>query len=212
MANGFLTVDGKYRKGESAFLTVNGVYREIEKGFRTVNGVYERIMSSIVTWNKYACTRNSTNERTYRTRTNSRTTRTIYFGSEAQIESKYTLYRSYSWTSSSGYVPKEPKGFYIENAGDAMGYYITTTSGEYEYLWEVTSATNGSENVTLTRIGTASYTTETVYSYSRGNLIGTVEAPEGEYPDNLTYVTDYSTGTILSDGSTYYWYERQDDK
>jgi hypothetical protein len=205
MANGLITADGVYREGKAAFLTVDGIYRKVTAGFRTVGGVYEQVWSSGVRWNKYECTRIS--KKTYE---DSAVNIGETDGHSTIGVAGTNLYKNYWWgTEETGYVVRNPVTVTRDNPSEGQWKYwdgSTTHNGTmHQAIYQVSSVDPDTYEYVSKIVATAKSTTS--YSYDKGDLVGTVEAPEGEYPEALTYVTGNSSRTIMKDGNTYYWYE-----
>ena len=204
MGNGFVTVGGVHRKGTEAFITVGGVYRKCKKGFRTVNGVYEQVWSSGIPWNKYACTRTQTG---YEIDAELNPGTQSFFPTPCNT---YTVDTGYEFSKSKGYYSTGTK---TVAAADLLNQLWVGSNGRYVLKCTSLSPTEYNADGSIAKyicrrnyVANASYT----YSYSKGSLIGTVEADEGAYPEDFDYVTGAVDGDyiILQDGNNFYYYTK----
>ena len=149
-----------------------------------------------VRWTKYNCTR----------KTN--TTGSYVLGAQNTLsqgwddQQYFQGFSSYTWnrtlgtvyaTGNQSFVDKDHPGVVYEDDGTGKTLYGYAARGDG--FWHTFSKT-------------VKYETETTITYTRGGLVGTVRAAEGEYPDakkGYAYVTVYSGYTIMKDSAGNYY-------
>ena len=196
-------VNGVYRKVTKKYDPVEGVYRKVTKAFDPVDGVYRQYFSSGVPWKKYNCTKGSNQVSEYVLGA------AVTTSSGTNVNKEYQGYTSYTFDKAKGtvYASGSQQIVYPGNPGTVYKDYI---SGKSIYVYKITYY--GQYTVSTRTVETK---TSTVTTYTVGAAVGTVYAPEGEYPDaesGYTYVTVSNGYTIMKDPSTgkYYAYLQEE--
>jgi hypothetical protein len=198
-------VNGVYRKVTKKYDPVEGVYRKVTKAFDPVDGVYRQYFSSGVPWKKYNCTEGSKQVNTHTLGAE----KVLVSGQDSLNQVSYVGLSSYTFDKNAGtvYASGSTKVISKGNPGTA---YADGTPGKSINVYKVAASGYYSHS---TR--TVQTTTSTVVTYTRGSLVGTVRAADGEYPDTAsgyTYVTVSDGYTIMKDPSTgkYYAYLQEE--
>lgn len=187
---------------------VNGVAHEVKKVYaKDSNSIARLAFSTMVKWNKYACTRSTVTTTTY-TRDDANAGTSGYVYKNVASTDSVQAYTGWSWGSSiTGFRGSGQTTVSVPNLNNQTYYMVnSTTVGTW---WSVRNS-DGTYNYSHEIIASATSESKTSYSYTKGDLIGTVEASEGEYPEDLTHVSGSVTDSyiILRSGSTYYYYTK----
>ena len=200
-------VDGVYRKVTKKYDPVDGVYRKVTKAFDQVDGVYRQYFSSGVPWKKYNCSSSTKQVSEYVLGA------AVTTSSGTDTSKHFTGLMSYIFNKAEGTVYASGNSMEIQVKAPGTVYSNNQNIGMYGksiFVYKITAA--GKYTISTRTVETK---TSTVTTYTVGSMVGTVRAPEGEYPDtesSYTYVTVSNGYTIMKDPSTgkYYAYLQEE--
>lgn len=198
-----VTENGVHKIGKKMFLTdENSVYRKAKKAFLTKDGVHKLVFSSGVIWEKWDCLQ----EVTY---VYEQTTDGVGSITTDSLNWDDTVYGDYSFWEYGGF---EGAGSNYQ-AGHSDGTVSDWVVGKYivyeTEVYEIISLDNENGDVTCEIIAVCEEYEENTYR-QLSTMYGTVEAEEGELPEEGTLVDGSPTGAycVLYLTDDYYYYVR----
>ena len=213
-------VNGVAREVTKRYHGVDNVAREVTKAYHSVDGVAREYFLSGISWRKYHAV-----EEGYYEEESESTAETRYHGFLEYNSTRDYYYSSYGFSSETGYYGIGPNSLTVtENttAEDIDSVIAGTYAVWPERVLRIKEVTRVSEGVSTVGRGLGYYGTADLelnarfvftnygkYPYSD---CGTVQAPEGELPEEGALIEgSIDAGyCVLQIGSDYYYYELEE--
>lgn len=188
-----VTVGAIHKLAKKAFFTGEDLlHHKVKKAFLTKDGVHRLVYSSGIKWAKYNCEVESGDY--YLNSDNSLIGTTHLMKTNIGDE----VYGGYEFSPSEGFVGIDP--ITVESEDDAIGRYIVEPYEVYLII-------------DMWHTETADMCGQYNDSYSQGSILyGTLEAEEGELPENGVIVDGSPTDKycVLEINGAYYYYLRNE--